>query len=520
MKSASRQSKSSVRRVDKIIDFAELESLRGRFSASKIVHCHGVFDILHPGHLAYLESAKKFGDLLVVSVTADEFVNKGPGRPYFAISVRANMLAALEIVDFVVVSRFPTAVPAITALKPHFYVKGPDYAEKSKDPTGGIFLEEKAVQRGGGRLVTTADDTYSSSELINKFFSTWTPEQQAAIEAVKKAGGMPEIERLLDKLSKQSIVIVGEPIVDTYIFCVPEAISSKSPSISARYSFEENYAGGSLAIANHLADFVKDATLLTTHGAEPYFKDILNTRLDRRVRLIGHELADIPTPRKSRYVVDTKVQRIFEITDLRADQWLKHPTDAFCKQVLDHSAGKDCVVVADFGHGIFEGAVLASLAKIDGFIGLNVQTNSSNFAFNPFTKHKNFSYLSIDLKEARLAYHDRFTEPKDLARQIARDFRSKDKNLAMTLGPYGSFYVPGHAKGEFHVPAFDSSVVDAIGAGDVFFGLTSLLLKAGCPDVMLPFLGNVFAGLKTKIIGHKSVVSRAQLIKAISSILR
>src|SRR5690242_11299404 len=112
-------------RRQKIVEFNDLDTLRKKHAGARIVHAHGVFDVLHAGHLAYLESAKRFGDILVVTVTADRFVNKGPGRPYFNGNIRANMLAALEIVDYVAINFYPTAVPAIEKLKPHFYVKGP-----------------------------------------------------------------------------------------------------------------------------------------------------------------------------------------------------------------------------------------------------------------------------------------------------------------------------------------------------------------------------------------------------------
>ena len=70
------------------------------------------------------------------------------------------------------------------------------------------------------------------------------------------------------------------------------------------------------------------------------------------------------------------------------------------------------------------------------------------------------------------------------------------------------------------MPTFADSIVDTTGAGDAFFAITSMLLRAGCPDVMIPFVGNVYAGLKTKIIGNKQAVPKAHLMKAISTILK
>lgn len=507
-------------RQHKLIDFDSLKLIKGNNKASKVTHCHGVFDVLHAGHLAYFNSAKKFGSVLVVTVTADEFVNKGPGRPHFNSRIRAEMLAALEVVDYVAISGYPTAVPVINALKPDFYVKGPDYKDKSKDITGAILEEEAAVEAHGGKLVFTDDEAHSSSNLINKFFHHWTEDQTIAINNIKKAGGLGLIEDLLEKISRETVCVVGEPIVDTYVFCSPENLSSKSPSISAKFLYQEDYAGGILAIANHLAGFVKDTTLVTTHGDEPYFQALLKEKLNAKIELVAQGLPNVPTPRKTRFIAHDKSQRMFELTDLRSDQWVNNKPDEFCQVLKKENQRADSTIIADFGHGLFEGLVLEALRDFRGFIGLNVQTNSSNFGFNPYTKHSKFSYLSIDTKEVRVAYHNRFTPPLDLVRKVHRDVAGLGASCAMTLGAQGAYYFPADSSQEYFAPALADSVVDTTGSGDAFFAMTSLLIKVGCPHDLVPFLGNVFAGLKAKIIGNKYAVTRAQFHKALTSILK
>ena len=506
----------------KIVGLKTLECLRQKNHNSKVVHCHGVFDVLHIGHLTYFQSAKKFGDLVVVTITADEFVNKGPGRPYFTSYVRAQMVAALELVDYVAINQFETAVPAIEIIKPHFYIKGPDYKDKSTDITGAIYKEELAVQKNGGKLVFSNDEVFSSSHLINKFFNPLTEAQQHAIDQVKQAGGLEKIMEVLKQIEKERVIVIGEPIVDTYRFCLPESISSKSPSISAHFLYEENYAGGSLAVANHFCDFVSHVDLLMTHGDEPYFKDVLDSKLDQRVNVFELKLANIPTPRKIRYIVQEKSQRIFEITDLRYDQWLQHSPDIFCNLIKDHAHKEKIKIIADFGHGLFETHVTQQVSSLEGFVACNVQTNSSNFVYNPITKYNKFSYLSADTKEMRVAYHDRLTAPLDLAVRFKNDLKASNKNscFAMTLGPNGSCYFPVNSDENFFAPAFADHIVDATGAGDAYFLLTSLLVKADCPSIMIPFLGNVFAGLKTKILGNKSFVRKSQFVKALTSLLK
>lgn len=136
----------------------------------KIVHCHGVFDLLHPGHLKHFEEAKTLGDFLVVTVTADRFVNKGPGRPVFSENLRAEALAALSLIDYVAINETPTAVEPIALIQPDFYVKGQDYEAREKDQTGGILKEEAAVLAVGGKIHFTHGITFSSTQLLKTYF--------------------------------------------------------------------------------------------------------------------------------------------------------------------------------------------------------------------------------------------------------------------------------------------------------------------------------------------------------------
>lgn len=496
----------------KIINFDELPRIRE--TKKQIVLCHGVFDLLHPGHLAYFKSAKKFGGYLIVSITTDKHVNKGPGRPRFNSNIRAQMVAELECVDSVVISDYPTAIETIKLLKPDFYAKGPDYKDKTKDLTGMIYEEEKAVIEGGGELVFTEDETLSSSNLINEFFNQWTYEQDKIIKVVKNLGGMDLINKVFERVSQQRVCVAGEPIVDTYVFCNPENLSSKFPAISANYLYEEDYLGGSLAVANHLADFVKSIDLIIADGNEKYFNKLLDEKMDKRVNTFHQDLVNCPTPRKVRFIANDRHQRIFELTLLKSNQWDSNNPKTTVEALKFANKNSDCTLLCDFGHGFFASELMNSVYQLNGFITLNVQTNSSNYGFNVFTKHHNYSYLTLDVKEARLAFNDRHSDPGVLCAKITRNI---GKPFSMTLGANGSKFVDNTL---FYSPAFASNIIDATGAGDAFFAITSLLLKVDCPRSIIPFIGNVFAGLKTKIIGNKSSVTKAQLFKSLESILK
>src|SRR5690348_14211676 len=115
--------------MNKIKSLQELEEVlaKERSSGSKIIHCHGVFDLLHPGHIRHFKLSKSKGDKLVVTITPDCYVNKGPGRPAFTEQLRLESIAALEDVDYVVLNDAPDAVSIIKRIKPAIYVKGSEY---------------------------------------------------------------------------------------------------------------------------------------------------------------------------------------------------------------------------------------------------------------------------------------------------------------------------------------------------------------------------------------------------------
>jgi rfaE bifunctional protein nucleotidyltransferase chain/domain len=145
----------------------KLAGLKSR--GKKIVHCHGCFDMMHLGHIKYFQASKKMGDVLVVTVTPDQFVDKGPGRPVFGQNLRAESIAALECVDYVAVNRWPTAEETLRLLLPNYYVKGQEF-EKLHDKTGKIHKEVEVVRQIKAEMRFTHEIVFSSSELIKEHF--------------------------------------------------------------------------------------------------------------------------------------------------------------------------------------------------------------------------------------------------------------------------------------------------------------------------------------------------------------
>lgn len=502
----------------KIIPFRDLKNLRLRVGDKSIVHCHGVYDLLHHGHLLHLKSAKKLGDCLVVTITPDRFVNKGPGRPRFSEIQRAEMIAALDVVDWVAVNPFPKAMEAIRELRPNCYVKGPDYKNKNSDITGGINEEEAAVNLVGGALLFTDDEMESSTELINEFFHQRTPKQEQVIQDIRKNIGLNKVLSIIESLGDMSVLVVGEPIVDTYVFCNPENLSSKSPSISANFIKEENYAGGSWAVARHLDALGCKVKLLCPIGDEPYATECMKEfKETSSVEVIEVDSSGLPTPRKTRFIAPAMRQRIFELTNLDAAQWAGVKLAQFNHHLNSIGKNSDAVLALDFGHGLWEGERIEGLVDLKSFLALNVQTNSGNYGYNFFHKHDHFDYLVLDEREMRLGMHDRFTPVAELAYKVSNQI---NRAFVVTLGMEGSIYFPSPDVEPTLVPTYFQDPIDTTGAGDAFFAITALLRQRNAPAELIPFIGNIYAGLKTRIIGNKYAVSKIDLIRSINALLK
>ncbi len=166
----------------------ELEDLAGRLAelkgeGKKIVYCHGCFDLMHPGHIKYFQAAKKMGDILVVTVSPDMYVDKGPGRPVFDQCLRSESIAALECVDYVAVNRWPTAEETLRLFRPDVYVKGQEF-ENLQDKTGKIQREYEVVREIGAEMRFTHEIVFSSTQLLKGHFCN-EQEQQKGMKRVK-----------------------------------------------------------------------------------------------------------------------------------------------------------------------------------------------------------------------------------------------------------------------------------------------------------------------------------------------
>lgn len=502
----------------KIVDWnkVDLVARQLRDAGQKIAHCHGVFDLLHPGHVQHFLAAKKMADILFVSITADEHVNKGPGRPLFNQSIRAETIAALGMVDYVVVSNFPTAIETIVGLRPDVYVKGSDYQTASDDVTGMIVLEKETVESFGGKLVFTDEITSSSSKLINQFFSNLSVDAQGWLKEFKINSGFERTVSWLDKIEDLNVLVLGEVIIDRYTECTPLAKSSKDPILAFQRGKSLTYPGGILTIANNCKGWSHHVSAISFVNAKcADFKQV-SFKVDPEISLDFVLVEDRPTILKHRFVDSASSTRLFEYYDFKdvaldvGDE--NHILEKIDSRVLD----ADVVILADYGHGFFTNRIISKLEAGSKFLAVNTQANAGNRGYNTISKYGQADLLSLNGSELQLELRDKNPDYLTIVPQMMVEKRST--RAILTLGGDGMMVFDKSGE-HILVPALATRIVDKVGAGDSVLSISSLLTAVGAPMDVVGFVASLVAAHEISQLGHQSGLSRNDLKKHAKSIL-
>lgn len=484
-----------------------------------IALCHGVFDLLHPGHIIHLEQAKEMADVLVVSVTAAKYVRKGPGRPYFDDEMRMKVLAALECVDYVMLSEGYTVDDIIENVEPDIYVKGEEYAKAEDDITGKIAEEKALVEKHGGRIGFTTGQIFSSTKLINIAMSGLSDEVRMFMEDFKTRHTMKEIRNYADKITRLKVLVIGDVIIDKYTYCNVQGIMSKDMGYSARLSHSEEYLGGTVAIARHLATFTSHVTMMSIIGDEEEIKIRLFDELADKMQLKLAYSSKFPTIVKHRYLTRNEkreeYKKIFAINNIPDDiRYEENIYAGFKEKLKEMIADFDAVFLCDFGHGLIDREMINMIQENAKYLVLNCQTNSTNKGLNIITKYTRADVFILDQQELKLAFPECAMDERVSLKKLADHLKG---NGWLTRGSKGAYGICGQAIQE--CPAFTLSVKDTIGAGDAFFAVAGIFAAAGASVEVGTFIGNIGGALGANIVGNKEAIEKVNVLKYASTLM-
>jgi rfaE bifunctional protein nucleotidyltransferase chain/domain len=489
-----------------------------RENSKKIVLCHGTFDLMHIGHIKYLQSAKKRGDVLIATITADEFVNKGPGRPVFTEKLRAENLAALECVDYVAINYSLTAVELLEKVRPTFYVKGSEYRDHSTDITGNIVQEIEAVKAYGGEVFYTDEITFSSSSLLNEHFDVFSPKTKRFLNDFKSLHTYEKINNQIDFLKKNNVLIVGDTIIDQYHYVSLLGQTGKGEHVlAAKYLDEEQFAGGALAVANHVSKFVNSVDLLTCIGKKDGFEDFIIKNLNNNINPIINYFTEAPTVTKRRYL-NVELSKFFEVYFYNENPEIEEGGKKLYQWLNSNLSKYDLVIAADFGNGFINEEVIKLMCSKSQFLAVNTQINSGNRGFHTINKYPRADFVCLNEPELRLATQDRNDQIENLCKKVAVNLNLK--SMAVTRGRDGALFFDILNNLFYENPALSTKVVDRIGAGDAYLSLASLCAKARLKGEVTNFIASVAAAIEVQVVCNREPVNSIFLKKYITTLLK
>jgi rfaE bifunctional protein nucleotidyltransferase chain/domain len=509
---------SELQSSEKILSIENLavEVAHMRECGQKVVMCHGVFDLLHIGHIRHFQEAKQNGDVLVVTLTPDHFVNKGTNRPAFSGELRIEALAALDVVDFVALNKWSTAVEALQLIQPHVYCKGGEYQQNQVDAESNMLPEVNIAKDLGIRIEFTDGLVHSSSELINRHLSPFSDETDMWLEGFREKYTSDEVIGCLERINALKVLVVGEPIIDEYVFCGAIGKSTKDPVLACNHISTEAFAGGSLAVANHLADFC-EVGLIGILGEFERREDFVRSAVSPTIKPHFVTKQGAPTIHKRRFVDFYSQSKLLELYVMNDHPLVDEDDRILLETIEGIISDYDVVIAVDYGHGMLMKSSIDFLCNNAKFLAVNTQSNAGNRGFNPISKYSRADYVCLANHEIEIETRMREGDVRDLLTEVSR--RVDCHNFTVTLGKNGSLHYSSE-HGFIEVPAFATKTVDRVGAGDAVLALTSMLVAQDTPGEIVGFVGNIAGAELVTELGNRVPLNKISLAKHIVSLMK
>lgn len=492
----------------KIISITEITPLLAdaRRRNRSVVQCHGCFDIVHPGHIRYLEFARRQGDLLVVTLTGDSEISKGDQRPYIPQELRAENLAALEFVDYVCIDPAPTAELSLQTIKPDVYVKGREY-EKSRDER--FLRERKIVEDAGGRVIFSSGEIiFSSSSIINAIQNQPQFELESLAAICRRHDiTAASLNNILSKFKGLKVLVVGDTLLDNYVSCDPIDVASESPMMSLAEMGRQTFIGGAAIVARHIAAMGGSPYLLTAGADDAVSRQSCQSLKREGVRVYMMRQRDALVE-KTRFLAD-------DVKLMRIEKGQSQPLDSKAEQralavASQQAADCDAAVFCDFGYGMITGSLLQRALPVVreqvNILAANISGPRANLL-----NFKDADLLCPTERELRATLHDFDQGLSSVAWNLLN--HTQARKMIVTLAKRGlvtfSRRTEDPTSNEWsarlqseHLPSFTKQATDALGCGDTLLAVALLSLTAGANLMQAAYLGNTAAALQAAQQGN------------------
>jgi len=488
----------------KIISAEKLKKSADFFPRSKkVILCHGNFDVVHPGHIRHLLYAKTKASILVVSITADKFIEKGVYRPFVPQELRALNLATLEMVDYVIIDNNKTPIKNIKKIKPDFFAKGFEYSANALTPA--THEESKVVESYGGEMIFTPGDVvYSSTKLLKLSEPKIEIEKLLNLMELNNIS-FSDLKKTLNRFKDIKIHVVGDTIIDTYTRTNLIGGHTKTPTPSLLYQEKNDYVGGAGIVAQHLKASGAKVSFTTVLGNDNYKKLVISTMKKKKINL--NAIIDHTRPTTNKNTILSGSYKLVKI-DTLDNQPI---SEKILKKISDNikKIKADIVIFSDFRHGIFNKKSIPILSKSIKSKIFKVADSQVATRWGNIIDFLNFDLITPNEREARFSLADQDSSISVLSRNLVK--KTKLKNLILKLGERGLVSVNIKSKNNlkikdksaaFALPSFAKNVIDSTGTGDALLAYTAPAIIITKSLVLGSILGSLAAAAECEKNGN------------------
>ena len=479
----------------KIVTLKGLEKILGkRPRKKKVILCHGNFDVVHPGHVRHLIYAKSKADLLIVSITADKYIQKGVYRPFVPENLRALNLAAFEMVDYVTIDDNKTSIRILKNLKPDFFAKGFEYSSGELPPA--TQEEAKVVEKYGGEMIFTPGDiVYSSTKLLN--LSEPKIDNYKILDLMERNKvSFNNLRETLKKIKKLKVHVIGDTIIDTHTKTNLIGGYLKTPTPSVLYQETKDYTGGAAIVAKHLKKAGAKVCFTTILGNDKLKDFVIDEMKKSKIKL--NFIVDKTRPTTNKNTIMTTGYNLLKI-DKVDNQPISGSILNRIKDIIFKEKA-DIVIFSDFRHGIFNKSSIPILTAAIKKGIFKVADSQVATRWGNITDFKNFDLVTPNEKEARFSLADQDSSISSMTLEL--DKKINCKNLILKLGGRGLFAKGKSNRNGFALPSFTKRIVDAVGAGDALLAYSSLALRATKSILISSILGSLAASCECEKDGN------------------
>ena len=469
--------------------------------------CFGHFNAIHPGHLRHFQSASEYKKPLVVAIEGDANLLEIEQAEYFSEAERAESVAALNLVDYVVILDEGGLEDLVRFVDFQFLVLGKEYesARASKVKDAVAIASKKNL-----KVIYDAGEThYSGSQLLSGSLNQLEQENWNQFVQAQEAQGI-DLSSILSEMrcgTPPKILVLGDTIVDRYVACDPVGMSHEAPVIVVKEMETRDYVGGAGIVSAHVSALGADCTYLSVTG------------LDDRAELVKGYLGKMgvdshlysdksrPTTFKIRYMVEN--QKLFRVSRLKEHSLPREIEDKLIRQIERKAETLDGILISDFVYGVVTPRIIKAVKDVSTMYGIplfgDLQCSSQ---VGSILKFENFALISPTEREARIALGNHDDGVEYIAHLLID--RTKSKNLVLKLGGAGFIAYVTHEKTQQvqhrqHFPALTANPIDVTGAGDALIAALTVCLTKGFSLMQAASFATCVSAIAVQTLGNHPI---------------